>query len=69
MIMLLNLVQRIKQGSKTLISGSRNGTGIKGKSNVRKRNELNFNYSELPYHHKHYSEIKGLNTCNALVGT
>ena len=37
-----------KQGSKTLIPGSRNGAGIKGKANVKKRNELNFNYSELP---------------------
>ena len=33
---------------KTLIPGSRNGAGIKGKANIKKKNELNFNYSELP---------------------
>ena len=69
MIMLLNLVQRMKTRFKDINTWFKKWRGNQRKSNVKKRNELNFNYSELPYHHKHYSEIKGLNTCNALVGT
>ena len=69
MIMLLNLVQRMKTRFKDINTWFKKRRGNQRKSKCKERNELNFNYSELPYHHKHYSEIKGLNTCNALVGT
>ena len=47
MTMLLNLVQRMKTRFKEYLVQEM-ALETKEKTNVKKRNELNFNYSELP---------------------